>query len=152
MIGEKPKNFKSFALQSYSPKERLAIIEHAMLESPESDNLGLVVVDGVADLLDNVNDLEKSNALITKILKWVSVSQCHMIFVIHRNTSQLNARATGHIGSALMKKAETVFTLEAKEQMTEVNAGHCRNYPFDRFAFSIFDGLPKQTDNLEDIF
>jgi len=64
----------------------------------------------------------------------------------------MNARATGHIGSALMKKAETVFLLEAKDGITEVNPGHCRNYPFDRFAFNIMDGLPLQTDNLEDIF
>ena len=74
---------------------------------------GLVVIDGIADLVSDVNNLDESSMVIQKLMKWTEELDCHIITVIHSNYG--SEKPTGHLGSYLEKKAETQIQLEINE-------------------------------------
>lgn len=133
--------YKPFSLRKYSHKERLQFIEWCLLESEFKDNIGFVSIDGLADLVSDVNDLTQCNELVQKLLTWTDVSKCHLTGILHTNFG--TDKATGHLGSAVMKKAETVCVLEYAKECTTVKFKYTRGFPIDDFEFRIGnDGLP----------
>ena len=60
-------------------------------------------------------------------------------------------KATGHLGSAIQKKAETVCFLKYIDKtITQVHFKYNRGYPIDDFEFSIGrDGLPRTQELTE---
>jgi len=105
LIGYQYEGFGSFALREYSPRERIAIIEHAL--NKFKDNLGYVVIDGIADLATAINDEEIASATVGLLMKWSKIYNCHITVIIHQNKN--DEYATGHLGSSIIKKAETVI-------------------------------------------
>jgi len=141
ICGQNYKSYKPYSLRKYDFRERLEFIEWCMLESEYKDNIGLVSIDGFADLVSDVNDLTQCNELVQKLMKWTEISQCHLTGILHTNFG--SDKATGHLGSSIMKKAETVCVLEYGEQSTLVKFKYTRGFPIDNFEFAIgTDGLP----------
>ena len=95
----------------------------------------LVVIDGVSDLLTNTNNLEESEALVSELLTLSTIYSCHIMCVLHTNPNSDKAR--GHLGSTLMRKAETVLFVHRVGDMSLVEPQYCRNMPFERFAFRV---------------
>lgn len=142
MVGTNPEFYKPFSLRDKDPKTRLAFIEWIFSESEWRNNLGLVLIDGAADLLDNVNDLEESNKIVNSMLRWTKQSKSHLITVLHRNHGGM--KPTGHLGSAITKKAETVAFVTKEDKIVNVSPEYTRNYPFEDFAFELDEKyLPK---------
>ena len=117
---------------------------HRYILKENKDKNGLVVIDGVADLVSDVNNLEESNLCVQKIMEWSAKYNCHIMTVIHSNYG--SDKPTGHLGSFLEKKTETQIQLEAntvnKEWVT-VSCKRSRGYAFETFSFSINEfGLP----------
>jgi len=54
---------------------------------------------------------------------------------LHRNFG--TKKPTGHLGSAILKKAETVIFVEKENELTLVNPEYTRNQPFETFAFAV---------------
>jgi len=55
---------------------------------------------------------------------------------------------SGHLGSAILKKAETVAFVEKDDEVIRVTPEYTRNYPFQEFAFNLNEQyLPMQSDN-----
>ena len=102
----------------------------------------------LADLVNDVNDLKQSNELTQKLLKWTDVSKCHLTGILHKNFG--TAKPTGHLGSSILKKAETVCLLESNEQdkkFTDVSFPYTRSFNIDSFSFYIDEnGLPMISD------
>ena len=136
--------YKPFYLRRYDYKERLQFIEYCILESEYRNNIGFVNIDGFADLVKDVNDLESCNSLVQSMLKWTDISQCHLTGILHSNYDTL--KPTGHLGSAILKKSETVCNLSVDEndpKYTNVTFKYTRSFPIDDFSFYIDDfGLP----------
>ena len=145
MVGSKHPKYFPKKLRKWGAKERVEYIEWCILHSHyKREGIGLVVIDGLADLVLNVNDLEECNKLIQKLMMWTEVSNCHLITVIHTNFD--SKKATGHLGSAVMKKAETVCIITADERESEVEFKMTRGSKIDNVAFIIdSDGLPNVT-------
>ena len=99
----------------------------------------LVVIDGVSDLLTNTNNLEESEALVSELLTLSTIYSCHIMCVLHTNPNSDKAR--GHLGSTLMRKAETVIFVHRVGEMSLVEPQYCRNMPFERFAFRVEEVL-----------
>lgn len=141
--------YKPFYLRRYNYKERLQFIEWCLLESEYRDNIGFVNIDGFADLVADVNDLNSCNELTAKLLKWTDISQCHLTGILHLNPG--TDKPTGHLGSSIMKKAETVCILKVEENdpsYTNVSFPLTRGFPIDDFRFRINEfGLPIIADN-----
>ena len=138
------KNYIPMSLREYEPQQRLQIIEAAIEKF--KGNIGLIVIDGFADLLNDFNNLEESNLLVNKLMKWSTEQNCHITGILHLNPSQSNRKAMGHIGSMVIRKAETVFQIIANDLEPRVSKVLCdfsRNVAFDEFNFRISDqGLP----------
>ena len=135
-------NYETYALRSISYKNRIQFIEFCLKEN-EGKN-GMVIIDGIADLVSDVNNLEESNLCVQKLMEWSAKFNCHIVTVIHSNFG--NDKPTGHLGSFLEKKAETQIQLEAnnvnKEWIT-VSCKRSRGYSFETLSFSINQyGMP----------
>jgi hypothetical protein len=102
----------------------------------------LVVIDGIADLQRNTNDLEESDALVTELMALSTLAKTHIMCVLHTNPGSDKAR--GHLGSSLQRKAETVLFVHRVGETSIVEPQFCRNEPFARFAFAINEeGIPE---------
>ena len=143
-----PDNFRAFGLRKYNPAERLEIIESAINNIP---NVGLMVIDGVRDLVSSINDEGLSTMLASKLLKWTEENDMHIVCVLHQNKGDNNAR--GHLGTELQNKAETVLSITKDKENGDISivvAEYCREQEFEPFAFEIDDqGLPKLVDHFE---
>mgnify|MGYP000707623949 CR=1 FL=1 len=138
---DEPNNLQVFGLRSLKPSERLKLIEYAIYNTP---NLGFVIIDGIKDLINSINDEAEATMIASKLLKWTEEKNIHIITVLHQNKSDNNAR--GHIGTELINKAETVLSVTKNEQdkdISIVEAQQCRNKEPEPFAFEINEfGLP----------
>ena len=148
--GQNYEFYKPFYLRRYDYKERLQFIEWCILESEYKNNIGFVNIDGFADLVADVNDLNSCNELVAKLLKWTDISQCHLTGILHKNFN--SDKPTGHLGSAILKKAETVCMLDVDETdptYTNVTFPYTRGFKIDDFSFRINEfGLPIIEDKL----
>ena len=145
--------YHTFALRKISYRSRIDFIEYYLdCMREEGKEIGLVVIDGVADLVSDANNLEESSAIVQKIMAWTTIYNCHIVTVIHSNNG--SDKPTGHLGSFLEKKAETQIQLSRDENKLgaiTVSCKRSRNTPFEQFDFKLDEeGLPKviKTDDL----
>lgn len=135
MVGTTPDLFKPFTTREYDAKIRFQFIEWLMMESDLRNNIGLITIDGAADIMDSVNDLDEANKITQGMMKWTTKTNCHLATILHRNHG--SDKPTGHLGSSIMKKAETVAFVTREDDLTKVTADYCRNYPFKEFYFKL---------------
>ena len=64
----------------------------------------MLIIDGVADLCADVNNIEKSNELVSALMRISQQQNVHIICVIHQNFGSAKL-GTGHLGSALREKS-----------------------------------------------
>ena len=154
MVGSDYPLYQVYKMRHLDPKIRLQVIEHELYRAEGA--VGLVCIDGIADLLDNINDPEGSNMVVGKLLEWSAELNCHIITILHRNISRDNSKPTGWIGTSVTKKAETVLKLTRNEPpdkqsttfpIIEVSPEYTRGLPFQKFSFTLSgEILPKQTE------
>jgi len=139
MVGSES-NIRMFALRPYSPSERVEIIERILFEE---EGVGLVILDGVRDLITNINSEEQSTEAVTRLMKWTAEYNIHIMCVIHQNKADANAR--GHIGTEIQNKSESVISVtkpDLENFRSTVKNEYSRSMGFDEFSFSIEDGIP----------
>ena len=150
MSGLSNECYRTYGLRARTHQERLDIIDFAIRTS---DNLGLVIIDGIADLVSDVNNIDESNEVVQKLMKWTEVHNIHIITVIHMNWG--STKPTGHLGSALQKKCETEIHLEkneSDESIVDVMCKSSRGRAFDDFSFFINSvSLPEITNQDIDV-
>lgn len=134
------------ALRRYSPQDRIELIEQAIYANPD---VFLVIIDGLRDLVLDINNATEATTIMTKLQKWTDEQNIHIHNVLHLNKGDDNTR--GHLGTELNNKAETILqitkSLEDKNVST-VSPKTIRDVDFDDFAFNInADGLPELIEN-----
>ena len=137
-------NLFTISLRKYTPYERAVYVERVIKNTCD---LGLVIIDGIKDLVTSINDERESTELSSKLLKWSTKYNCHIIVVLHENPS--NDKSRGHLGTELTNKAETVIQVAVDPKHSNVSvvrAAACRNKEFEGFAFEIVDELPHIID------
>ena len=143
--------YHTFGLRSINHKMRIEFIEHYLRTKIKKPSL--VIIDGIADLCADANSISESSELVQKLMEWSSVFNCHIINVIHQNFGSAKL-GTGHLGSFLEKKAETVISLEANtvnKDWVTVRCGRSRGFTFDTFSFEVNDfGIPVIVGDLYD--
>lgn len=131
----------TLSLREEAPAKRKELFIEALYHFPYD----LVVIDGIADLQRNTNDLEESDALVSELMALSTKTNTHIICVLHTNPGTDKAR--GHLGSSLQRKAESVIYVHRNGDSSIVEPQFCRNEPFERFAFAIDDkGIPVVCD------
>lgn len=104
------------------------------------DDVGLVIIDGIRDLMLDINNATQATTLIGDLMQWTSEREIHIQTVLHLNKGDDNSR--GHIGTELNNKAETVLQITkdpTDENRSIVSASFIRSKPFEKFAFRITD-------------
>ena len=153
MVGSYTPYYRPYATRTHDPADRVSLIDWLVYESPYKGKIGLFLIDGLVDLLYNFNDLDQSQELQKKLLRWSEDGNCHIMGVLHRNFG--SDKPVGHIGSAVLKKAETVIFLDKDEHdrnVTHVKCEYSRNIPFDDFSFEVgSDWLPHQYHDVKEV-
>jgi hypothetical protein len=149
MVGETYENYKGFATRHLPTRHRVRLIDETLLKQKElfKEDVKLVFIDGIADLVENTNDLVMSSEIADYLLRWTFEYNIHICVVIHK--SGLTGKPLGHMGTYVLKKAETVIDLERVDGgVIRVTNPYSRGYQFDEFSFDIDkDALPYLTDN-----
>jgi hypothetical protein len=142
MVGCNDSRYKTYSLRQYEPKVRFDFIDYMLYESEFRNNIGLVSIDGFVDLVTDFNSLEQSTQLTEKLLQWTSKVNCHITGILHKNFG--TSKPVGHVGSSVLKKAETVMFIEKENELTKVTCEYSRNIPFNEFYFEVDENwLPK---------
>ena len=134
-----------WGLREYTPKLRIALIDYALRKHQE---VGLVIIDGLRDLMYDINNGKEATDVMTVLMAWTSVYDLHIHTVLHLNKNDNNPR--GHIGTELENKAETVLIISKNLQnnsISEVRPMHMKDKEFSTFAFHIDDNKLPVLDN-----
>lgn len=153
-LNQQPENLIFSHLREISdPAIRCEMIRKAIYEI---EGVGLVVIDGIRDLILDINNPTQSTILIGNLMQWTSERGIHIQTVLHLNKGDDNSR--GHIGTELNNKAETV--LQVTKDPTDpdrsiVSPTFIRSKPFENFAFRITDepdhiNVPELDTNFQD--
>jgi len=153
MTGLNEDCYHTYGLRSLSYQERIEFIEYILFDKMGGENIGLVIIDGAADLVSEVNNLPESNLVSQKLMTWSKRLNCHITTVMHSNFGSF--KATGHLGSILTKKCETEIQLELNTVNTDLVTVICkesRGVNFENFSFKVNDyGIPVVQGGFYDI-
>ena len=146
--GSNHENLEFLVLRKYTPEERIAIMREAIYRT---ENIGLVVIDGIRDMVYDINSPGESTKVISLLMTWTGERNIHIHTILHQNKGDENAR--GHIGTELSNKAETVLQVEKDSKnpdISTVKTAHIRAVDFEPFAFRINEeALPELLDGYQ---
>jgi len=127
-----PDNLRAYALLDLSASERLALL-HAELARASSECGGVhcALLDGVADLLENVNDIPAAIGLVQELRNLSVQYDCPIVCVLHENPAQpgFSGKTRGHLGSELERKADANLSIKKGSDNISVifSNGKCRH-------------------------
>ena len=78
----------------------------------EHEHPDLVIVDGIADLIYNYNDVIESQDMVNDLAALASRNNCTIVVVMHQNKGSNDKMMKGHIGTMLYQKCSDVFRVE----------------------------------------
>lgn len=148
MTGGNYEFYYGYATRHISSKDRLLMIDYCLTNQSKlyKKPVKLVSIDGIADLVENTNDIVMSKEASDYILKWTYEHNIHITTVIHK--SGITGKPLGHLGTYVLKKAETVIELNVNpDDSVTVTNPYSRGNRFDEFTFDINkDSLPYLLD------
>ncbi len=110
------------------------------------DGVGLVLVDGLADLIGSINNEEDSSNILDDLRAFATKLDISIGFVLHQNPSE-SSKMRGHIGTIGTNKSESVFQVVTSKENNSIKLVeflHTRNKQPLNFAFEILeDGIPE---------
>jgi hypothetical protein len=127
-----PDNLRAYALLDLSASERLDLL-HAELARASSECGGVhcALIDGVADLLENVNDIPAAIGLVQELRNFSVQYDCPIVCVLHENPAQpgFSGKTRGHLGSELERKADANLSIKKDSDNISVifSNGKCRH-------------------------
>ena len=125
----------------------------AHIAARECGGVHSILIDGVADLVANVNDPEESNWFVSRLHDIAIEQNCSVVVVIHFNPRSDKTR--GHLGSQLERKAETNLRLDKDDNgVTVIWSDKQRRAPIPktqgpRFEWSDEQGMHISTTTLQ---
>ncbi len=153
MVGLPCVNYKCFSLKGLSDEEMLLFIDGVVNDPKYKGNIGWISIDGIADLCTNTNDLVRSKEIVKKLESYTSQG-IHVCGIIHKTFEK--DRATGHLGSFVQKKSETVIFLSDTDKDTinapiKVSQKDSRGAPFIDFYFDLDTNkiIPKECEQAQ---
>ena len=149
---QKTERFRMLCFREYTPDKRRELTDKAIrLYKP-----ALVVVDGAADLILDVNDSSESSKLATMFMDITKELDNHIITVLHTNPGGDKPR--GHLGTSLLNKAQALFLVRADGDISTVSVERCRDIAVDDFAFAVdkeglpvLASIPEKSDKLDNL-
>lgn len=155
-VEEAPAWLHSYGLAGYAAGELRGALK-TLLEDIVADGnrLFAVIVDGIADLVCDVNDPEECNAFVAELHGLAIAYDCPVINIIHENPNSDNGKGRGHLGSQLERKAESNLRLRKTDEVTVVFSEKMRRAPIlekdgPRFRWSDEAGMHVSVESAGD--
>ena len=106
----------------------------------------LVILDGIRDLVGDINDGTVAQELIEKLMKSAQQNNCCIVCVLHQNKSGDSRDPRGWLGTELLNKAFDVFATEKlmPQRIFKLEQLYTRKYDIEQMLwFEVDDeGLP----------
>lgn len=145
MVGNED-NLFLYGLRPLSPKQRIDAVS-SLLKHHKCD---VLVIDGVRDLLMDINNAVECTEVMTLLMQWSYDYDIHIATVLHQNKGDGNSR--GHIGTELNNKAQAILRVTKDEtdgNVSWIEEVFGRGKGFEKFRFHITDeGLPEVVDGI----
>ena len=129
--------FNVFNVRCINYEERLRLFEMAVSKYRPD----LVVLDGVRDLMADINDGVKAQEVVERLMRLAQETGCCLVCVLHQNKGAEDRNLRGWIGTELMNKAFEVYACEKlkPENIFVVEQTHTRKYDLDALLFFRMD-------------
>ena len=145
-----PTNLFCMNLREFEPKIRTKIIEYCIYNIPD---ISYVLIDGIRDLVYDINSQEEAVKISTKLLRWSKDKNCHITVVIHENKADASAR--GHLGTEIQNKCETVLSVTKEGSKSIIKPEITRGRDFKDITFEVINNgicfIPKIIDDYYDL-
>lgn len=144
-----PENLKFLSIKKYNTDDRIRIIEYFI---ENTSNLGLVIIDGLRDLVRDFNSLNECTDLLNKLMNWVDTTECHICTVLHINPMKKGdeEKPRGHLGTELQNKVESSVIIEKSKEdkdMSIIKPRDFRDKDINKFGLKVSDkGIPYLVD------
>ena len=138
-LAQKNARLTIFALRQMDMGKRWTFIEKKVNEKHPD----CLIIDGIADLIADFNDISASNAIIGNLMQLSAKRNMAIIFILHTNKNKDDNNMKGHLGTLAVQKCSDVFAVEKVGDIFNVTETECRNLPMKDFSFSLDEnGLP----------
>jgi hypothetical protein len=119
-----PSWFSSYSLTLLDPAERRAAIGAMARKAAAAGGLHSLFIDGVADLVFDVNDLAEACGLVAELHQLATETGCVIVTALHHNPGGEKTR--GHLGSQIERKSESVLVLRKDGETISISCKPAR--------------------------
>ena len=130
-----------FNLRNFGFDERTAFIKQSIMREKPT----LVIIDGIRDLIPDINDSVGCPMLVQELMQLASGVGCAIICVLHNNPS--DGKARGWIGTELLNKCGYSFLLKKDGSVVIVETSVSRGAPVPEWQFAFGEGKKPTFDN-----
>ena len=135
--------FDVFNVRAVEWKERRSLLKEAV----ERYGPDLVIVDGIRDLVNDINDGVLAQEVMEELLHLATQKNCCIVCVLHQNKSGEDRNLRGWIGTELMNKAFEVYSCEKllPQRIFSLEQTLTRKYDIEQTMYFEVgdDGLPR---------
>lgn len=135
---EIPDTYTSLSLKGYRNLTKLQITDQII---KEYENLDLIVIDGAADFMKNINNEEASVDILDTIQIWADTKQAGIVCVVHETKGKEHTFMKGHLGSYLDQKGTSTIRVHKEIDSSElfIEPTKVRNKYWHEHSFYIND-------------
>ena len=145
MVDGDGKLFDIFNVRAVEWKQRRSLL----LEAVRRCRPDLVIVDGIRDLVNDINDGVLAQEVMEELLHLATEHDCCIVCVLHQNKSGEDRNLRGWIGTELMNKAFEVYACEKllPQRIFSLEQTLTRKYDIGQTMYFEVgdDGLPRGT-------
>ena len=138
-------------MYQFKSKRRNERYEFTKFLANNTKGVGLLIIDGIADLVSTVNDEIEANNICDDLFQWAENNDIAIACVLHQNPTD-SAKMRGHLGTIMTNKAETVIQIESSkdnDSVKLVSTTQTRNKKPEEWSFVISDdGIPEIMDEI----
>ncbi len=124
-LDEIPSQLMSYNLRRMSVEERKKMVaELAESAKLEFGGVFMIILDGIADFIQDTNDVRQSANVVTWVLEMSSEYNCGVMVVIHLNPMGGKdgfMKQRGHLGSELQRKTDALLVVK-KDKMEDLRS------------------------------
>lgn len=116
-------HFSVYSVATLDPEEVCIFIGKMLRDHARA---GLIIIDGLLDLINDMNDVKEARALLSQIKTWAIEHDCLFVTILHQSKS--TGFSIGHLGSFADRKAQAVLSVEKNEDETStISAAYLRS-------------------------
>jgi RecA-family ATPase len=117
-------NLGVYSVSELEPEKLISFINTLFITRK---GIGLMIIDGLLDLINDMNDVKESRNLLHQIKLWAKNHNCLIITILHQSKS--TGYSIGHLGSFADRKAQAVLSVEKEkdENISTLSAQYMRS-------------------------